>query len=214
MRLTKLPWGGILLLLTLGCASTPGALGAAGLTTSSAGLGLFLEGEAKGDDGHLPGAFFPYDSDSWLLDSAQEPESGALASRGMRRGGRAAPSRQPPLLNPRPPPAQSQQWARRAADLRVVEQARKLYRERLAEAQARYPNSDGYEDHHFVPRYLGGANNGQKYRLPTAYHKAVTQAFREEWHYGQDRPDPRQLQDILIRVYSRYPIPQLVGIEP
>ncbi|MFP2913733.1 hypothetical protein ACLESD_53880, partial [Pyxidicoccus sp. 3LFB2] len=74
--------------------------------------------------------------------------------------------------------------------------------------------SPGYENHHLIPRYLGGPKGGQTYRLPTAYHKAVTQAFRQEWRYGQAQPSPQRLTDILVRVYSRYPIPQLVGITP
>ncbi|MFP2913731.1 hypothetical protein ACLESD_53870 [Pyxidicoccus sp. 3LFB2] len=65
-----------------------------------------------------------------------------------------------------------------------------------------------------IPRYLGGPKNGQTYRLPTAYHKAVTQAFRRERSYGSGSPTPQDLQKILVRVYSRYPIPQLIGITP
>ncbi len=96
----------------------------------------------------------------------------------------------------------------------MVLQARQLYQQRLKQAQAAYPNSPGYENHHLIPMYLGGPKNGQTYRLPTAYHKAITQAFRREWQYGQPRPDPQQLTDILVRVYAQYPIPQLIGITP
>ncbi len=96
----------------------------------------------------------------------------------------------------------------------MVQQARQRYFERLKEAQEKYPNSEGYENHHFVPVYLGGPQNGKTFRIPTAYHKAITQEFRERWNYGQGEPSPAQLQEILVQVYSRYPIPQLVGIEP
>jgi hypothetical protein len=96
----------------------------------------------------------------------------------------------------------------------VVRQARDLYYQRLAEARARYPNAEGYENHHFIPRYLGGTPDGTTYRLPKAYHYAVTQAFRRQWEHGQRTPTPEERVDILIRVYSRYPIPQLIGIEP
>lgn len=66
-----------------------------------------------------------------------------------------------------------------------------------------------------APLYLGGASNGQTYRLPTAYRKAVTQQFRRAWPYGQGRrPTPQELQKILLEVYSEYPIPQLIGITP
>jgi hypothetical protein len=98
----------------------------------------------------------------------------------------------------------------------VVLQARQLYSQRLAEAQAKYPNSEGYQAHHFVPLYLGGARDGQTFRLPTAYHKAITAEFRRLHGYGSnvERPSPARLQELLIQVYSKYPIPQLVGIEP
>ncbi len=96
----------------------------------------------------------------------------------------------------------------------MVRQARELYYQRLAEARERYPNAEGYENHHFVPSYLGGSPQGKTYRLPKAYHYAITRAFRENWPYGQGRPEPKQQMDILIKVYSRYPIPQLIGIDP
>jgi hypothetical protein len=131
-----------------------------------------------------------------------------------RRGGGEPGRRQPPLLNPRPTPEQRQAQERRAAELAVVLQARQLYFQRLKQAQEKYPNSEGYQDHHFVPIYLGGPENGRTFRIPTAYHKAITQAFRERWKYGQDKPSAKQLQMILVETYSAYPIPQLVGIEP
>jgi hypothetical protein len=131
-----------------------------------------------------------------------------------RRGGGEPGRRQPPLLNPRPTAEQRQAQERRAAELAAVLQARQLYSQRLKEAQERYPNSEGYENHHFVPRYLGGPENGRTFRIPTAYHKAITQEFRGIWKYGQGEPSPAQLQEILVQVYSKYPIPQLVGIEP
>lgn len=102
-----------------------------------------------------------------------------------RRGGGEPGRRQPPLLNPRPTPEQQQAQQRRAADLAVVLQARQLYVQRLKEAQERYPNSAGYENHHFVPRYLNGPKDGKTFRIPTAYHKAITQAFRRRWAYRQ-----------------------------
>lgn len=53
------------------------------------------------------------------------------------------------------------------------------------------------------------------YRLDSAYHQAITQAFRAQSGYNRrDKPDPGKLQQILIDVYSQYPIPQLIGITP
>ncbi len=148
----------------------------------------------------------------WVDAPSSDNVEGRRPSR--RRGGGEPGRRQPPLLNPRPTPEQRQVQERRAADLAVVLQARQLYFQRLKEAQEKYPNSVGYENHHFVPLYLGGPQNGTTFRIPTAYHKAMTQAFRGRWGYGREKPSPQELQELLIRVYSSYPIPQLIGIEP
>lgn len=150
--------------------------------------------------------------------SAQAPgsEPGELLSRRPPRGGGPGgpPVRRPPSLNPRPTPQQRQEMQRRAADLAAVQAARKLYFQRLTEAQALYPNSQGYQDHHLVPVYLGGPRIGTTYRIPTAYHKLLTREFRREWGYDRGEPKPLELQAILLKVYSQYPIPQLIGITP
>jgi hypothetical protein len=137
-----------------------------------------------------------------------------LSRRPPRRSGPGGPSRRPPLLDPRPTPQQRQESQRRAADLAAVQTARKLYFQRLAEAQALYPNSQGYQDHHLIPVYLGGPKSGVTYRIPTAYHKLLTREFRREWSYDQREPTAQRLQEILLKVYSQYPIPQLIGINP
>jgi len=61
---------------------------------------------------------------------------------------------------------------------------------------------------------LGGSSKRQAYRLPKAYHIAITQEFRRNWSYGQRPPSEHKRVEILLDVYSRYPIPQLIGIEP
>jgi len=142
---------------------------------------------------------------------ADEP---LLARRPVRRGGPGS-RRPPPLLTPRSTPNELSYWRHLPPNQRLVEQTRQLYFQRLAEAQARYPNSTGYEEHHAIPKYLGGAVRGQTYRLLKPYHQAITQEFRREWPYGQQRrPTSQELIGILMRVYSKYPIPQLVGIQP
>jgi hypothetical protein len=140
-----------------------------------------------------------------------------MARRPLRRGGRSGPGGrlQPPLLNPRPTREEIAARRRQAEEHRLVQQARERYFQALAEARARYPNHHGYQEHHFIPIYLGGARNGVTYRLQSAYHQAITQAFRAKWGYNQKgRPSPTQLQQILLEVYSEYPIPQLIGITP
>ncbi|HEX5754500.1 MAG TPA: hypothetical protein VFZ09_50415 [Archangium sp.] len=138
-----------------------------------------------------------------------------LSRRPPRRGGPGGPPvRRPPSLNPRPTPRQRQEMQRRAADLAAVQAARELYVQRLAEAQALYPNSQGYQDHHLVPVYLGGPRSGTTYRIPTAYHKLLTREFRREWSYDRGEPTQQRRQEILLKIYSQYPIPQLIGINP
>ncbi|WP_309895448.1 hypothetical protein [Archangium sp.] len=149
---------------------------------------------------------------------AHAPESAPgefLSRRPPRRSGPGGPPvRRPPSLNPYPTPRQRQEMQRRAADLAALQAARKLYVQRLAEAQALYPNSLGYQDHHLVPVYLGGPKSGVTYRIPTAYHKLLTREFRREWSYDKRPPKPAELRDLLLKVYSQYPIPQLIGITP
>ena len=104
-----------------------------------------------------------------------------LSRRPPRRGGPGGPpARRPPSLDPRPTPRQRQEMQRRTADLAALQAARELYFQRLAEARALYPNSQGYQDHHLVPVYLGGPRSGTTYRIPTAYHKLITREFRRE----------------------------------
>lgn len=180
----------------------------------SGGLSTFVEWPEAGAENRLPGAFLP--AECWEPMPVEVPASAEVmpVGRPVRRGVGPGLRRQPPLLNPRPPPDPLRYWTRRPPDPRVVEQARRLYWQKLAEAQARYPNSGGYQEHHAVPIYLGGEGTGPTYRLPTAYHKAITQAFRQRWPYGQKKPDPQKRFEILMEVYSEYPIPQLLGIQP
>jgi hypothetical protein len=201
----RLP-GFVLVLLVLACAGGTEAVRDGSVAEGT----VFVESGTEG----LPGTFLPREWELLVSSAGEDPLEGAVATRPVRRGSGAGVVRRPPLLNPRPSPAQLQARAQRTANHAVVIQARQLYQQRLKEAQAAYPNSPGYENHHLIPKYLGGPKNGQTYRLPTAYHKAITQAFRRQWQYGQPRPDPQQLTDILVRVYAQYPIPQLIGITP
>lgn len=204
-----------------GCAATGTLVQSSNDTPSQVdpdgldGAGIFVEGPGAGESSRLRGAFLPAE---WLdvgspAEEAMPAGEIALVGRGIRRGPGTG-VRRPPLLNARPLPDPLRYWRQRPADPQVVAQARQLYRQRLAEAQERYPNAKGYQDHHAIPIYMGGTAQGPTYRLPTAYHQALTQEFRREWPYGQEPPRPQQLAEIMIRVYAKYPIPQLTGIEP
>ncbi|MBN1209449.1 MAG: hypothetical protein JXB05_31650 [Myxococcaceae bacterium] len=208
-------WLLVFCLMPIGCASENSAI--------------------RGREGPVeaPGVFLPAELLEWEEGSAEaweevgwdvffveaEPAAGvelAMARRPPRRGGRGGlPGRlSAPLLNPRPSREEIAARRRRTENDRAVKLARERYYEALAEARARYPEHQGYQDHHFIPIYLGGPENGVKYRLPSFYHQAITQEFRRLRAYGQRKPSSEELQEILLKVYSKYPIPQLIGITP
>jgi hypothetical protein len=206
--------GAFVVAAILGCGSTTAGRredGSVHVPARGSQVGVYVQLQEEG-----PGAFFPEDWARVLAGVASSEVGIQPASRRppRRRGGWELGRQPPPLLNPRPSPEQAQARARRAADLTVQRQAQDLYYQRLKEARASYPEAKGYENHHFIPRYLGGDPKGQTYWLPKAYHIAMTQAFRQRWEYGRERPAPQELREILVYVYSRYPIPQLIGIEP
>ena len=203
-----------------GCAATRPVAHDGSDTTRQSGIrwlkaeSVFVEGPQEGHGDRRSGAFLPAELlKRWLQEEALTAGEIELVSRGARRGP-AAGARRPPLLNARPPIDPGRYWRQQPPDPQLLEQARQLYRQRLTEVQQRYPNSQGYQYHHAIPIYMGGTAKGPTYRLPTAYHQAITQEFRREWPYGQEPPPTQQLAEIMLRVYSKYPIPQLIGLEP
>lgn len=80
--------------------------------------------------------------------------------------------------------------------------------EKLAAAQAKYPNKAGrIEQHHVDPKYLGGDPRGPRVPLDAAYHQEITNAFRDLWPYGGRKPTPAELEQIKRQVYDRFPLP-------
>ncbi len=45
-----------------------------------------------------------------------------------------------------------------------------------------------------------------------SYHQLLTNAFRAQHPYGSPRPSEQRAQEIMLKVYSQFPIPQLIGI--
>ena len=218
MRLARFLFSAWVLVVAAGCAA-PGAVApqeeSAGGSTEALLEGTSVFVEVPGDGEEPLGAFLP--AEWWEEGPETESPAGdiVLVRRPVRRGTGPGQRRPPPLLNPRPTPNSVRYWQPRAVSPKVVAQTRRLYYQRLAEAQAMYPNSSGNENHHVIPQYLGGPKGGTTYPLPTAYHKAITQEFRQLWGYGRrDSPTPQELMQLLMKVYGKYPIPQLVGIEP
>ncbi|TQF13268.1 hypothetical protein FJV41_24735 [Myxococcus llanfairpwllgwyngyllgogerychwyrndrobwllllantysiliogogogochensis] len=206
-------WCCVLVLLQVGCGAATVNLrdwGSLHVTADDDTTGAFLPDDMQVDTGQAEGER----PDSYCASRTDTACENAGMRPPLRRGPGARQWRRAPLLTPTPTPQQSQLQAHRLANHQVVQQARQRYAQRLKEAQARYPSSTGFQEHHLIPMYLGGAKSGATYRLPTAYHKAITQAFRERWTYGQERPPPEKLQLLLVQVYSQYPIPQLIGLQP
>ena len=71
-----------------------------------------------------------------------------------------------------------------------------------------YPKKQGETEwHHIKPKYLGGDKNGPLVEIPAGYHQGITNEFRKEWGYGQDKPTDEQYDEIQKRVYGKFPIP-------
>jgi hypothetical protein len=196
------------------------------------GADLLVRHALEKEDAGAPAVFLPAELLEWSEWSGEHLEDAGralyfievepageveevMARRPLRR--RGGPGGRPtvPLLNPRPTREEIAARRRRVEELRAVQLARERYFQALQEARSRYPGHQGYQEHHFIPIYLGGPRKGVTYRLQAAYHQAITQEFRRLWSYGRgELPRPAELQGLLTEVYSRYPIPQLIGLTP
>jgi hypothetical protein len=87
--------------------------------------------------------------------------------------------------------------------------ARQRFDQGLAEAGQKFPHLQGKppHEHHIHPKYLGGPQDGPTVKVDPAYHQLITNAFRDEYAYGQRLPDPDVQSRILQKVYSKYPLP-------
>lgn len=108
---------------------------------------------------------------------------------------------------PQQKPAASSPTSKGFLDPKV---AKGLFDQGMAEAKRRFPHLYGKpkQQHHVHPRYLGGPKDGPTVDLDPAYHQLITNAFREEAEYGRAiPPSPGEQQEIMRKVYSRYPLP-------
>ena len=86
--------------------------------------------------------------------------------------------------------------------------ATKYSDELLSAAQKAYPGKAGVtEFHHVTPKYIGGAANGPTAPLDAAYHQQITNEFRSLWPYGGRQPTLQELQEVMEKVYQKYPLP-------
>jgi RHS repeat-associated protein len=82
------------------------------------------------------------------------------------------------------------------------------FKQKVSDAQETYPKKAGkIENHHIAPKYLGGDPNGPTVPLDGAYHQMITNAFRNEAPYGSGPVSPEELQQIMNKVYSQFPLP-------
>jgi RHS repeat-associated protein len=76
-------------------------------------------------------------------------------------------------------------------------------------ARKLYPKLCGNFNHHHVdPKYIGGDPKGPIVVLEAPYHQLISNAFRNEWGYGQTPPPLNVKQNIITTVYSQYPLPK------
>lgn len=75
-------------------------------------------------------------------------------------------------------------------------------------AQKLYPQKAGLSElHHIIPKYLGGDPKGATKAIDAAYHQLITNEFRRLWEYGKSKPSLQQLQEIVEKVYQKFPLP-------
>jgi hypothetical protein len=77
----------------------------------------------------------------------------------------------------------------------------------------------GLENHHIYPLYLGGDPKGWLSRIPTPYHRPITNEIRHAYPYGEKYPihDPKfqkQVKGTLRDILKKYPLPKDSLIPP
>jgi hypothetical protein len=80
-----------------------------------------------------------------------------------------------------------------------------------AEAEKLFPKlaNKPWQNHHIIPKYLGGAKDGATARIPAAYHQRITNEFRRLGPSGQKiQRTAEEVGRILQQVYSKYPLPR------
>ncbi|HWD92517.1 MAG TPA: RHS repeat-associated core domain-containing protein [Verrucomicrobiae bacterium] len=79
----------------------------------------------------------------------------------------------------------------------------------MQKARELYPKlCNKFQLHHITPKYLGGDPNGPMILLEAPYHQLITNAFRNQWAYGQSIPPSTTVVNIVNTVYSQLPLPK------
>jgi len=96
------------------------------------------------------------------------------------------------------PEAQAEEQAAETELATLMQQARDLYPKLC----------NKFQWHHITPKYLGGDPNGPLVLLEGPYHQLITNAFRNQWAYGQGVPPSTTVVNIVNTVYSQLPLPK------
>jgi len=132
------------------------------------------------------------------------------------RSNSSQPAKPPPAeqvkpQSPQPQAAQQTKPDKPSALTRFLDPrlARENFDKGQIEARSAFPHLFGKpkQQHHLHPKYLGGHENGPTVDVDPAYHQLITNAFRREHPYGQEIPSPAQQQELMRKVYSKYPLP-------
>jgi hypothetical protein len=141
------------------------------------------------------------------------PRPPSRPGRGGRSRNRDPGESRERVFNAEPAPEQREAARLRRENAALEQTLRERYWRLKAEAERLYPGKVGqYEEHHVWPLYLGGLPDGPKFRVPAPYHQFITNAFRRQWNYGKGKPNEQEAKQIMLKVYSEYPIPQMIGI--
>lgn len=87
--------------------------------------------------------------------------------------------------------------------------ARQRFDQGLAEAKQKFPHLQAKppHEHHVHPKYLGGLQDGPTVKVDPAYHQLITNEFRRAYAYNSKVPDLEVQEEIMKKVYSKYPLP-------
>jgi RHS repeat-associated protein len=94
--------------------------------------------------------------------------------------------------------------------LRMASEADEALLDRLMNyARGLYPKlCRKVNKHHIDPKYIGGDPKGPTVRLEAPYHQLITNAFRDQWGYGQSPPPANLKANIINTVYYNFPLPK------
>ena len=79
-------------------------------------------------------------------------------------------------------------------------------------ADKMYPKKAGkLENHHIIPKFMGGLERGPTVLIPASYHQLITNAFRREFSKEKGLSSKNLLQEeaerIMKKIYGTFQLP-------